>query len=226
MEDGFCGAPVAGPPAFPLQPRPDPVRPPSWWPGWPTGWPSRPPRPPPARRDSADPRAGGTGGPDGFRCPSTGRRPRPRRPWRLSPTSTGPNSGLGRPSSSRMVDAGGRAVGCPPPADGERPVDVAGVFLRTSPGPRWPVLGCGLRPPKFEHRNGADSSGLACVPGKAWVAPRLLGVDAVAFSAGQFADGHRCMSRFRVRHCRHRRRSGCSTSPGWWVLLPWLRRRR
>src|SRR5438876_11804330 len=50
--------------------------------------------------------------------------------------------------------------------------------------------GCGLRPPKFEHRNGADSSGLACVLGKAWVAPRLLGVDAVAFSTAQFADGH------------------------------------
>src|SRR5437667_8404948 len=50
--------------------------------------------------------------------------------------------------------------------------------------------GCGLRPPKFEHGNGADSSGLACVLGKAWVAPRLLGVDAVAFRAGQFADGH------------------------------------
>src|SRR5258708_33820788 len=46
-----------------------------------------------------------------------------------------------------------------------------------------------LCPPKFEHRNGADSSGLACVLGKAWVAPRLLGVDAVAFSAGPFADG-------------------------------------
>src|SRR6266496_886917 len=52
------------------------------------------------------------------------------------------------------------------------------------------LLGCGLRPPKFEHRNGADSSSLACVLGKAWVAPRLLSVDAVAFSAGQFADGH------------------------------------
>src|SRR5246127_5069675 len=50
--------------------------------------------------------------------------------------------------------------------------------------------GCGLRPPKFEHRNGADSSSLACVLGKARVASRLLGVDAVAFSAGQFADGH------------------------------------
>src|SRR5205823_2301866 len=35
-----------------------------------------------------------------------------------------------------------------------------------------------------------DSSSLACVLGKAWVAPRLLSVDAVAFSAGQFADGH------------------------------------
>src|SRR5215213_7321431 len=51
-------------------------------------------------------------------------------------------------------------------------------------------LGYGLRPRKFEHRNGADSSSSACVLGKAWVAPRLLGVDAVAFSADQFADGH------------------------------------
>src|SRR4051795_12061310 len=50
--------------------------------------------------------------------------------------------------------------------------------------------GCGLRPPKFEHRNGADSSSLAFVLGKAWVAPRLLGVDAVAFRASHFADGH------------------------------------
>ena len=31
---------------------------------------------------------------------------------------------------------------------------------------------------------------MACVLGKAWVAPRLLGVATVAFSAGQFADGH------------------------------------
>ena len=46
-----------------------------------------------------------------------------------------------------------------------------------------PVLGCGLRTPKFEHRNGADSSSLACVLGKAWIAPRLLGVNAVAFGA-------------------------------------------
>src|SRR5215218_11114423 len=52
------------------------------------------------------------------------------------------------------------------------------------------LLGCGLCPPEFEHRNGADSSCLACVLGKAWVAPGLLGVDAVAFSAGQLADGH------------------------------------
>src|SRR5882672_551947 len=51
-------------------------------------------------------------------------------------------------------------------------------------------MGRGLRPRKFEHRNGADSSGLACVLGKARVAPRLLGVDTVAFSTGQFADGH------------------------------------
>src|SRR6476620_6504219 len=47
-----------------------------------------------------------------------------------------------------------------------------------------------LRPPQFEDRDGADSGGLACVLGKAWVAPRLLGVDAVAFGTGQFADGH------------------------------------
>src|ERR1700716_1038565 len=47
-----------------------------------------------------------------------------------------------------------------------------------------------LRPRKFEHRNGADSGGLARILGKAWIAPRLLGVDAVAFSTGQFADGH------------------------------------
>src|SRR6266700_660130 len=50
--------------------------------------------------------------------------------------------------------------------------------------------GCGLRPLKFEYGNGADSGSLAFVPGKAWVAPRLLGVDAVAFGDGQFADGH------------------------------------
>src|SRR5258706_5210911 len=48
----------------------------------------------------------------------------------------------------------------------------------------------GLRPPKFEHRNGAASSSFPFVLGKAWVAPRLLGVDAVAVSAGHFADGH------------------------------------
>ena len=48
-----------------------------------------------------------------------------------------------------------------------------------------------LGPRKFEDRNGADSSGLACVLGKSWVAPRLLGVDAVAFATGQLADAHR-----------------------------------
>src|SRR4051812_11900812 len=53
-----------------------------------------------------------------------------------------------------------------------------------------PCSGYGLRPPELEHRNGADSSSLAFVLGKARVAPRLLGVDAVAFSARQFADGH------------------------------------
>src|SRR5260221_12536891 len=61
------------------------------------------------------------------------------------------------------------------------------VLARSYPCCPW---GRGLRPHKFEHRNGADSSGLAFVPGEAWVAPRLLGVGAVAFSAGQFADGH------------------------------------
>src|SRR3979411_1572960 len=52
------------------------------------------------------------------------------------------------------------------------------------------VLGTWVGPRKFEHRNGADSGGLARILGKAWITPRLLGVDAVAFSAGQFADGH------------------------------------
>src|ERR1039457_1910285 len=57
--------------------------------------------------------------------------------------------------------------------------------------PLQAITSClGLRPRKFEHRNGADSSGLAFVLGEAGVAPRLLGVDAVAFSTGQFADGH------------------------------------
>ena len=65
------------------------------------------------------------------------------------------------------------------------------VYSSNVTGTSLPGLRCGLRPPKFEHRNGADSSGLACVLGKAWVAPRLLRVDAVAFSTAQFADGHR-----------------------------------
>ena len=47
-----------------------------------------------------------------------------------------------------------------------------------------------LRSPKFEHRNCADSSSLAFVLGKAWVAPRLLIIDAVPLRASQFADGH------------------------------------
>src|SRR4051795_2454181 len=50
--------------------------------------------------------------------------------------------------------------------------------------------GHGLRAPKFEHRNGADASSLPCVLGKAWIAPRLLSVDAVAVSAGHIPDGH------------------------------------
>src|SRR4051812_3380864 len=41
---------------------------------------------------------------------------------------------------------------------------------------------CCLRPRELEHGNGADSSSLAFVLGKARVAPRLLGVDAVAFT--------------------------------------------
>src|SRR5437764_11558302 len=47
-----------------------------------------------------------------------------------------------------------------------------------------------LCPSEFEHGDGADSSSLAGVLGIAWVTPRLLGVDAVAFSAFQFADRH------------------------------------
>jgi len=50
-------------------------------------------------------------------------------------------------------------------------------------------LGGGLRPRESEHRNGADSSGSACVFGEVRVAPDLFGVDAVALGAGQFADG-------------------------------------
>src|SRR5207302_3694552 len=53
-----------------------------------------------------------------------------------------------------------------------------------------PVIGSGIRAHKFEYGNCADSSGLAYVLGKARIAPRLLGVDAVAFSTGQFADRH------------------------------------
>src|SRR5580658_10015546 len=52
------------------------------------------------------------------------------------------------------------------------------------------IRGVGSCPLKFEHGNGADSGGLAFVLGEARVTPRLLGVDAVAFGAGQFADGH------------------------------------
>src|SRR6516164_1166802 len=81
-------------------------------------------------------------------------------------------------------------LACPPAGDEKRPVEVFGCHFPDTRRPRWPVLATGLRPPKFEHRNGADSSSLACVLGKAWVASRLLGVDAVSFSAGQFADGH------------------------------------
>src|SRR5689334_7766070 len=50
-------------------------------------------------------------------------------------------------------------------------------------------LRCWLGPAKFEHRDGADPSGLALVLGETRVAPGLLSVDAVAFSAGQLADG-------------------------------------
>src|SRR5712692_11673926 len=80
--------------------------------------------------------------------------------------------------------------GVSPPADGEAPVDVAGVFLERHRHLASRSWGRGLCPGEFEHGNGAESCGLACVLGEAWVAPGLLGVDAVAFSAGQFADGH------------------------------------
>src|SRR4029077_5118822 len=48
----------------------------------------------------------------------------------------------------------------------------------------------GLHPRKFEHRNAADSGGLARILGEAWIAPCLLGEDAVAFSTGHLADCH------------------------------------
>src|SRR5215475_7863654 len=93
------------------------------------------------------------------------------------------------PSSSRMVDAAWRAVWRvrrrPTVSDQSMWRVYSSNVTRTSlAGLRGVLL-----PPKFEHRNGADSSSLACVLGKAWVAPRLLGVDAVAFGAGQFANG-------------------------------------
>src|SRR5262249_54358174 len=58
-----------------------------------------------------------------------------------------------------------------------------------TPRPVFALLRC-LHPPELEHRDGADSSSLAFVLGKARVAPRLLGVDAIAFSAGHLVDGH------------------------------------
>ncbi len=45
-------------------------------------------------------------------------------------------------------------------------------------------------PAEFEHGDGADAGSLAFVLGEAWIAPCLLGVDAVAFSARQITDGH------------------------------------
>src|SRR5271166_490503 len=56
------------------------------------------------------------------------------------------------------------------PAGGERPVDMAVCSSSVT----WDLAGASW------------GRGL----GEAWVAPRLLGVDAIAFSAGQFADGH------------------------------------
>jgi hypothetical protein len=50
----------------------------------------------------------------------------------------------------------------------ERPVDVAGVFLKRRQDLAGRSQGCGLRPPEFEHGNGADFSSLGCVLGKAW----------------------------------------------------------
>ncbi len=89
-----------------------------------------------------------------------------------------------------------RTATSPDPGSGRHSLDQVPVAaVRAGKSPRHKPthitrLRGGLRPRKFEHRNGADSSGLACVLGKARVASRLLGVDAVAFSTGQFADGH------------------------------------
>src|SRR5256886_3067527 len=60
--------------------------------------------------------------------------------------------------------------------------------ITTALGMAVPSCWCGLCPPEFEHGDGADSSGLACVFGEAWVALCLLSVDEVACSAGQFAE--------------------------------------
>src|SRR5216683_1897644 len=108
--------------------------------------------------------------------------------WRLVTTTT-----LGLSPSRRPTDRA-KAQLMAVTGIGEWTSDVFLMFnLRRPDATRTSVAGlrgCGLRRPEFEHRNGANSSSLACVPGKAWVAPRLLGVDAVAFSTGQFADGH------------------------------------
>src|ERR1700733_7447254 len=106
-------------------------------------------------------------------------------PAALTRTRTCPSPGTGRSTSST------RSTSIPPNSSyltafgmmSLRPRSTCSNVTRTS-------LAGGLRAPEFEHGNGADSGSLAFVLGKAWEAPRLLGVDAVAFSPGQFADGH------------------------------------
>jgi len=109
-------------------------------------------------------------------------------------------------------------------------MDQVSATSRTASAPRPASSLAGLRvwlrPLKFEHRNRADPSSLACVLGKARVAPRLLAIDAVAFSAGQFADGHHVCLGSAFDTPVTGGGQVVIASPGWWVLQPWLRRRR
>src|SRR5580700_1005202 len=106
-------------------------------------------------------------------------------PAAFTRTRTCPSPGTGRSTSST------RSTSIPPNSSyltafdmvSPRPRSACANVTRTS-------LADGLRPPEFEHRNGADPGSLAFVLGKARVAPRLFGVNAVVFSAGQFADGY------------------------------------
>src|SRR5712691_109093 len=105
--------------------------------------------------------------------------------------STGAELRAWAPSSFRMVDAAWRAVWRVRRRPAVSDQSIGRVYSSKVTGTSLAGLkGCGLRPPQLEHGNGADSGSLACVPGKARVAPRLPGVDAVAFSTGKFADGH------------------------------------